>query len=62
MTAKNFDRVFYFTYTPGLSTNQFQSALNIDFSSIMEEFDVVDIQQSTVEDKIVVTLFARKRR
>lgn len=61
MEKKNFDRVFYFTYTPSLSTNQFQGALNIDFSGITNQYDVVDLKQSTIDDKVVVTVFARKR-
>ena len=45
MDKKNFDRVFYFTYTPSLSTNQFQGALNIDFSGITNQYDIVDLKQ-----------------
>lgn len=58
---KNFDRVFYFTYSPGMNKHQSQAALSIDFSGITNEYDIVDIQQSPMADKIIVTLFARKK-
>ncbi|HHG85457.1 MAG TPA: hypothetical protein ENJ82_11985 [Bacteroidetes bacterium] len=61
MSNKNFDRVFYFTYSPGMKRNQIQAALDINFADIRKGYDIVDIKQSQMENKIVVTLFARER-
>ena len=63
MDYKNFDKVFFFTYSPPPMMGQQQGALGIDFDEINSEYDVVEIKQSNMdkENKIVVTIFARRR-
>ena len=62
MQSKNFDKVFYFIYSPPLAMSQHQGALGIDFSQITENFDIVEIKQTAMDSKIVVTLFAKAKQ
>ncbi|MEM7040239.1 MAG: hypothetical protein AAF570_24945 [Bacteroidota bacterium] len=61
MNSKNFDKVFFFTYSPSSMVGQQTGALSLDFSDINEQYDIVDLKQSYQEkgNKVVVTIFAR---
>ena len=61
MSNKNFDRAFYFVYSPGLTAAQHQAMIGIEFESLHKDWDFVDMRQSAVGEKIVVTIFAKKK-
>ena len=61
MSNKNFDRAFYFVYSPGLTAGQHQAMIGIKFEELHKDYDFVDMLQSPMGDKIVITIFAKKK-